>query len=142
MKLSFKSICVLLAASIMYACNSGDKTSTGTTSSDSSGTGSDKPAAMDILPCYGRHVTCCRHESRNYQWAEQDFLNYAVPANSKRDRWLKAGMAKGTLKDIKEHSAMMLKDHKKLETSVKGFNVFQTYFCDACFRYSEHGNYQ
>src|SRR6185436_16156681 len=51
---------------------------------------------------------------------EQDFLNFAVPANAKEIIWLKAGQAKGS-SGIKEHSKMMLADHKKLETTVKNY---------------------
>ncbi|MEP7143933.1 MAG: DUF4142 domain-containing protein [Ferruginibacter sp.] len=117
MKLSFKTFALLFAAGIMYACNSGDKTNTATTSDSISG--SDKPAAMDTA----HSIADSSHSAMatTTSSAEQDFLNFAIPANAKEIIWLKAGQAHGTSKDIREHSAMMVKDHKKLEATVKDF---------------------
>jgi putative membrane protein len=35
--------------------------------------------------------------------------------------WLKAGMAKGTSKEVKQHATMMLKDHEKIGATVKDY---------------------
>ena len=51
---------------------------------------------------------------------EQNFVNYAVPGNTKEIIWLKAGVDKGN-KDIKSHAKMMLKDHQHLDTKVKDY---------------------
>jgi len=118
MKLSSKTLAILLFAGIMYACNSGDKTST-TTTSDSA-VGSDKPSSMDTSHANATAMdTSSTATHTSTASAEQDFLNYAIPANTKEIMWLKAGMEKGN-KEIKHDAAMMLKDHKKLEASVKG----------------------
>ena len=115
MKLSIKTFAIVCSAVIMYACNSGDKSTTAT-SSDS--VGSDQPAAMDTS-----HITDTSHTmaSSAASSPEQDFLNYAIPANAKEIIWLKAGIAHGDLKDIKAHASMMLKDHTKLGATVKDF---------------------
>ncbi len=52
---------------------------------------------------------------------EQDFLDYAVPANTKEIIWLKAGINHGTSKALKDHARMMLKDHEKLDGTVKNY---------------------
>jgi len=114
MKLSLKTLAILLSAGMMYACNSGDNTST--TSTSDSAVGSDKPSSMDTT--HATTDTSSTMTSTPTASAEQDFLNYAVPANTKEIMWLKAGMDKGS-KEIKQHASMMLKDHKKLEASVK-----------------------
>lgn len=49
---------------------------------------------------------------------EQDFINYAVPKNTKEIIWLKAGLVKGDAA-IKAHSKMMLKDHNNLADAIK-----------------------
>ncbi len=53
--------------------------------------------------------------------AEQDFINYAVPANTKEIIWLKAGIKEGHNKALKDDAKMMLKDHKKLDSTVTGY---------------------
>ena len=52
---------------------------------------------------------------------EQDFINIAVPGNTKEIIWLKAGIAKSASKDLKSHARMMLADHEKLDVTVKGY---------------------
>ncbi|MEP6713254.1 MAG: DUF4142 domain-containing protein [Ferruginibacter sp.] len=52
--------------------------------------------------------------------AEQEFINYAVPGNMNEIEWLKAGVQKGS-KEVKDHAAMMLKDHEGLGTKVKAY---------------------
>lgn len=113
MKLSIKTFAILFAAATIYSCNS--ETSSTSASMDTSG--SDKPAAMDTS-----HITEAPGATATTGSSpEQDFLNFAIPANAKEIIWLNAGLAKGTSKDIKAHAAMMLKDHKKLGATVKEF---------------------
>ena len=52
---------------------------------------------------------------------EQEFVNYAVPANTTEMVWLREGMNKSGNKDIKSHAKMMLKDHQQLDEKVKTF---------------------
>jgi putative membrane protein len=52
---------------------------------------------------------------------EQEFVNYAVPANTTEMIWLREGMEKSGNKDIKNHARMMLKDHQQLDEKVKAF---------------------
>lgn len=49
---------------------------------------------------------------------EQDALNYLVPKNAGEIAFLNAGISNGKMKDIKDHSRMMLADHKKLSEEV------------------------
>jgi predicted outer membrane protein len=58
---------------------------------------------------------------QNNNIAEQDFVNYAVPGNTKEIIWLKAGIAKSKNKEIKKHASMMLADHEKLDATVKTY---------------------
>jgi putative membrane protein len=53
--------------------------------------------------------------------AEQDFINYAVPGNTKEIIWLKAGIHQGHNKDLKSNAKMMLKDHEQLGNSVSDY---------------------
>jgi putative membrane protein len=55
--------------------------------------------------------------------AEQNFINYAVPGNTKEIVWLKAGIKDGHNKQLKEHAKMMLKDHLKLDSTVSAYLV-------------------
>jgi putative membrane protein len=52
---------------------------------------------------------------------EQDFVNYAVPANTTEIVWLKEGIAKSGSPEIKSHAKMMLKDHQQLDEKVKSY---------------------
>jgi putative membrane protein len=51
---------------------------------------------------------------------EQEFINYAVPGNTNEIDWLNAGVKYGS-KDVKEHAAMMLKDHLALDKKVGAY---------------------
>jgi putative membrane protein len=53
--------------------------------------------------------------------ADQDFVNYAVPGNTKEIIWLKAGIAQSSNHELKSHAHSMLKDHEKLDSTVKGY---------------------
>jgi len=52
---------------------------------------------------------------------EQDFINYAIPANTLEIIWLQAGIRDGRRAELKDHAIMMLKDHKKLDSTVSVF---------------------
>jgi len=58
---------------------------------------------------------------QNNSVAEQTFIDYAVPANTKEIIWLEAGIHKGHNKELKQHADMMLTDHKKLDAAVKQY---------------------
>ncbi|MEO7800818.1 MAG: DUF4142 domain-containing protein, partial [Ginsengibacter sp.] len=51
----------------------------------------------------------------------QDFITYAVPKNAAEIDWMMAAKTTGTSKELKSHAEMMLRDHKKLEATVKGY---------------------
>jgi predicted outer membrane protein len=51
----------------------------------------------------------------------QDFINYAVPGNTKEIIWLQAGIKDGHSKELKDHAKMMLVDHKKLDSTVSRY---------------------
>src|SRR5882762_8821899 len=59
--------------------------------------------------------------SQNKASGEQDFINYAVPANTKEIIWLQAGIKQGQNKELKNHAKMMLKDHQSLDQTVKNY---------------------
>jgi putative membrane protein len=103
---SIKTVILLFAAINLWSCNNNDKSTTGET------TDSVKSGATDTAP------SPPKMEAAN---AEQDFINYAVPGNTKEIAWLKAAMARASSKEIKDHASMMLKDHNKLGANVKDY---------------------
>lgn len=52
---------------------------------------------------------------------DQAAIDYLVPKNAMELAWLNAGIARGTMPDIKEHSVMMHKDHTKLAADVSAY---------------------
>ena len=52
---------------------------------------------------------------------EQDFINFAVPANTKELIWLQAGIDKSSSGELKKHAKMMKTDHEKLDATVKNY---------------------
>ena len=112
MKLSIKTLAVLLAAASLYSCNDGAKTSSTTSSSDSVTTEHSSSVSRDTSNAV------MKTETVN---AEQEFLNYAVPTNAKELMWIKAGLSMGTAKAVKEHSRMMLNDHNKMAAEIKKY---------------------
>lgn len=50
---------------------------------------------------------------------DQGMVNDMVDANTKEIAWLQAGINKGSSKDVKDHTSMMLKDHEALAGKVK-----------------------
>lgn len=83
--------------------------SSSTSSTDSSTTKNDSTA------------TAQNAQPQTMKSPEQDFVNYAVPANTTEMVWLREGMEKSGNKDIKTHAKMMLKDHQQLDEKVKAF---------------------
>ena len=110
MKLLNYSAALLAASIFLYSCNDGNKTITSETNRDSmavttSGMGDSSTTGMNNNPSSATSP-------------EQEFINYAVPKNTKEIMWITAGTKKGD-KEIKKHSAMMLKDHNKLAMDIK-----------------------
>jgi len=105
MKLFIKPL-VIAGSLAMFACNGNGGNST----SDSTA------AKMDT----GKTDTT-NTMSQNKSSGEQDFINYAVPANTKEIIWLQAGVKQGQNKDLKNHAKMMLKDHQQLDQTVKNY---------------------
>ncbi len=110
MKFLKQSIVLIIASIILYSCDGGDKTTSIETNKDSMaittpGMGDTSNSGMN-------------NNNTSATSPEQDFINYAVPKNTKEIMWLKAGSMKGN-KEIKDHSVMMLKDHNKLAMEIK-----------------------
>jgi putative membrane protein len=105
MKLLIKPL-VIACSLAAFACNGGG----GNATSDSTTAKTDSTKA-DTMATANRRVTS----------GEQDFINYAVPANTKEIIWLRAGIKQGQNKDLKNHAKMMLKDHQKLDATVKNY---------------------
>jgi putative membrane protein len=59
--------------------------------------------------------------------ADSDFVVKAALANSTEEKVLQAGINKGTDKDLKAHTRMMLADHKKLGAKVKAYAAGKGY---------------
>ena len=119
MKLSIKTLAVLLAGVALYSCNDGANTSSTNTTSLDSVTTKHSSVATDTS------TTVMKTATVN---AEQEFLNYAVPANTKELMWIKAGINMGTAKNVKEHSRMMLNDHNKMAAEIKKFMSSKAHF--------------
>jgi putative membrane protein len=66
-------------------------------------------------------TTAQNTQAQQMKSPEQDFVNYAVPANTKEMVWLREGIAKSGNSDIKNHAKMMLKDHQQLDEKVKAY---------------------
>ena len=110
MKILNNSIALFAVSIFLYSCNGGNKTTATEMNKDSlaiSGPGMADSSNKDMKTTTAGTTS-----------AEQDFINYAVPKNTKEIMWLKAGTMKGN-KEIKDHSVMMLKDHNKLAMQIK-----------------------
>ena len=116
MKFSIRTSAILLASIAIYSCNNAGSDSTN--SGDSSGRDNTKVSADSSKNMVDSSHAMASNTSTNN--SEQEFINFAVPANTKEILWLKAGLSKGA-SDIKQHSSMMLKDHNKLDETVKGW---------------------
>ena len=111
MKLSVKLFSIACGIVLLNACENTTSTQTTTATPPTTSTVNEMPKDTAVLVATGATVAAS---------PEQDFINYAVPANTKEIMWLKAGMTKGN-KDTKQHATMMLKDHTKLDATVKGW---------------------
>jgi len=116
MKFSIRTSAILAAAITIYSCNNAGTDSTNSTDSTSRDNTKVSADAMHTVGDTSHSIVSNTTASS----AEQDFINFAVPANTKEILWLKAGLSKGA-GNIKEHSSMMLKDHNKLDETVKGW---------------------
>ena len=112
MKISIKTFATIAASAALFSCHSGDTTPTSTSGNSDSTSKDNTNVVVDTS-----HATT--HAMPVVQ-PEQEFINYAVPKNTKEIMWLKAGLKNGSAA-VKEHSQMMLKDHNKLAEEVKGW---------------------
>jgi len=96
---------IIAGSLVAFACNS----NTGSSSSDSTATKTDSTRVDSTTTSQARPS------------GEQEFINYAVPGNTKEIIWLKAGIKEGHNKELKDHAKMMLKDHEKLDVTVKNY---------------------
>ncbi len=110
MKLLNFSAALLATSFFLYSCNDGNKTVTSETTKDS--------LAMTTPGIGDTSTTGKKTNPSSATSPEQEFINYAVPKNTKEIIWITAGTMKGD-KEIKKHSVMMLKDHNKLAMEIK-----------------------
>jgi putative membrane protein len=102
-------ISVAGAMGLMILLGACGNNNSGTSSTDSSTTKNDSTAtAQNVQP-------------QTTKSPEQEFVNYAVPANTTEMIWLREGVEKSGNKDIKNHAKMMLKDHQQLDEKVKAY---------------------
>ncbi len=126
MKFSIKSCSFLsIAASMLLVTSCGDNSSTGTTSgSDSTGSNSNSTMSSGAtVDSASPKMNSTKDSSSNTATIgntnpDQATIDYMVPDNTKEMAWLMAGMKQGTSKEIKDHSKMMLADHKKMGAQV------------------------
>lgn len=107
MKLLIRPL-VFVSSLAIFACNNGNTSSNGSDTSTTSKTDTVKADTTNAV-------------AQNKTNPEQDFINYAVPANTKEIIWLKAGVNHGQSKSLKDHAKMMLKDHQKLDVTVSKY---------------------
>jgi len=102
---------VFISSLAFFACNS-NSTSSGSdaTSAKTDSTKTDSSTALNPVSSK----------------SEQDFINYAVPANTKEIIWLEAAIKQAHNSEVKEHAKMMLKDHKKLDETVKNYLTYHS----------------
>ena len=122
MKILVKTAGILLLAGVFSAC--GDNTTSGTSGSDTTkmdnmATKMDTAARMDNTVVATPIDTTAKPNTMAGN--DQETINYLVTKNTKEIAWLQAAMDKSSSKDIKDHAAMMLKDHKKLDGEVKSY---------------------
>lgn len=127
MKFPFKSCSILSLAGMLLITACGDNSSTSTTSSSDSSSSSIKStdmnsgATVDSAPGSMQHATARDSASANTVGntnPDQATIDFMVSSNTKEMAWLMAGMKQGTSKEIKDHSRMMLADHKKMGAQV------------------------
>jgi putative membrane protein len=126
MKFPFKSCSILSLAGMLLITACGDNSSTSTTSSSDSSsstksTDMNSGATVDSAPGSMQHATARDSGSANTVGntnPDQATIDFMVSSNTKEMAWLMAGMKQGTSKEIKDHSRMMLADHKKMGAQV------------------------
>lgn len=110
---------LMVAGSLMFASCSGSSTDeTTTTDSVNSSMDSGSNMSSDKMSDTTSMATPAVTDSNK---VNQDFINYAVPKNAAEIAWLMAAKTMGTSKELKAHADMMLKDHKKLDATVKSY---------------------
>lgn len=122
MKILVKTVSFLLLTSVFSAC--GDNTTSGTGGSDSAKM-DNTAAKMDTTPRMDNTAVATTMDTTakpaGMAGNDQETINYLVTKNTKEIAWLQAAMDKSSSKEIKDHAAMMLKDHKKLDGEVKSY---------------------
>lgn len=109
---------LMVAGSLMFASCSGSSTDE-TTTTDSVNSTMDTSSNMSSKMSDTTAMATPSVTDSNK--VNQDFINYAVPKNAAEIDWLMAAKASGTSRELKAHADMMLRDHKKLEATVKGY---------------------
>lgn len=119
MKLSFKHFSYLLVAGTLTlgACNNG---SDSTTTTDSSASSTNKDTAGSASASTATADTSNKGGATASVNTDQDCVNTLVAKNETEMDWLMAGVNNGG-KEVKEHSKMMLADHKALGAKVKAY---------------------
>jgi putative membrane protein len=121
---SIKKLGVLTLSGILFLTSCGPNSSdpsSGTTDStirqgnNTSGSANDASSAADKAVPRAESSPTTQIGVTNPNQATIDFL---VASNKKEIAWLQAGMEKGSTKEIKDHSKMMLADHQKMGQQV------------------------
>lgn len=112
MKYSIKTGGLVLLLAFVFSCNNGNSAPDSVPGNSDSISKDNTKIVVDTThaPTHAMAVVM----------PEQDFINYAVPKNTKEIMWLKAGLVKGDAA-IKAHSKMMLKDHNNLAEAIKNW---------------------
>ena len=83
--------------------------------------GSDTAASASDSTAIANNTDTSSKLSQTSHKGEQDFINYAIPANTLEILWLQAGIRDGKRRELKDHAKMMLKDHRQLDSIVSVF---------------------
>lgn len=108
----------MVAGSLVFASCSGSNTDE-TTTTDSVNSTMDTSSNMSSK--MSDTTTMATPSVTDSNKVNQDFINYAVPKNAAEIAWMMAAKTTGTSKELKAHADMMLRDHRKLEATVKGY---------------------
>lgn len=126
MKFPFKSCSILsLAGMLLLTACGNDPSSSTTSSTDSSSnsrTSTDMNSGATVDSASSMQNSTTKDSMANNTIGntnpDQATIDYMVPSNTKEMAWLMAGLKQGTSKEIKDHSRMMLADHKKMGAQV------------------------
>jgi putative membrane protein len=126
MKFPLKSCSILSLAGMLLltACgNDSSNSTTSSTDSSSSKTSTDMNSGATVDSASSMQNSTTKDSIANNTIGntnpDQATIDYMVPDNTKEMAWLMAGMKQGTSKEIKDHSKMMLADHKKMGAKVE-----------------------